>query len=228
MASLSRIAKRKKKMNVPTIRRGDSVPTILEEKRDQSAPVPIDDPDFVGVHIPECEDMVDDEDPDCLGVIPFDEKETRDEFEQIVFISDTKLTKKLRKKLDEYENIKDYDFPTFQNRTFENLSDLGIKFIWVYVGSKQARRWLGENINKNDHFTVVLAYKVKYSKWIDSLKEYSKIVCKVSQLDDLQSINQDEFGDKLNNFVEIAGVVSPILKCIGLQNRLLTKSQKNN
>jgi hypothetical protein len=152
-----------------------------------------------------------------------DEEDQKDQkWKHVMFISDVKLTKTIRKQLDSYSNIKEFDVDTFKNRDCTDLSTKrGVEHIWICLKDAEARKWVSENLKSCEPYSPVCCYRTKNSKWVYDIKDYCNVTCKISDIKNLKSLCFKDFQDSLEKLgIDIHIPANRILSCIGLSNKV--------
>ena len=147
-----------------------------------------------------------------------------DQWNQILFISDTDLDESIRKQLEKYSNIQEFDKKLFANRDSKQIVDLGINKLWVNVKGKNARIFISENIQDfNTSWKIVLCYKNNPTdSWVEDLVSFSHAVLSVDKLKSLRSLSIDELINKIRT--SSVKITPPPITCLGFT---LFNSKKN-
>ncbi len=154
-------------------------------------------------------------------IVELDELEEKDaeynKFKHLMFVSDTKLTDNIRKQLDKYDGIVEFDSELFANRNIEEL--LGshtVNHIWVDLRSTKARGWVGFNLPKNDSFDIICVYSNgKLNKWIKDMEPHAEMTIKLAEISKLKSLTMGELVDKISavNIHEPTSILASLLGC---------------
>lgn len=154
--------------------------------------------------------------------------ECPEEFQHCLFLADTSLSAKIKDQLAEYSNIRSYESKTFTNRSLQQLLLMDVNHIWVDIRSQKAREWVGQYLLKNNGtYTAICVYTKKRSKYIIDLEPHVTLTTHIKHLNRLKSLNSNDFGDQLKNFLKIHAPASPIMSCLGLSGKLTKKQQSN-
>ena len=146
--------------------------------------------------------------------------------DNILFVSDTAITPNIKEQLKDYKNIYQYSRDLFTNRSCSDLlTEHDCTHLWVNLTNSFARQWLGKELLKNKNYFVVAVYRGdKRQKWLDDLKSFVDMKCKVSELKKVRSLTYGELLDNLES-LEIHEPVSKLMSCLGLSGSKLSKKK---
>ena len=209
------------------------IPQPQQDTPTASAPPPLDEDEDTEVVFGDDEifsqwedsknDASEDEDED---------EDTNELWDHVLFISDSGINPNIQEQLKDFSTVKEYS-EAFINRSCADMLEMGVKNIWINLSNKDARKWLGTNLKKNKKsncYTVVCTYRgSKYQKWIDDAKDFARVVCKDSDLQQLRSLNEMELLSCLQNNLYLHGtpnILARLLGCSKMINHSKKKSSK--
>ena len=136
-------------------------------------------------------------DDSCITITPIDD--TTESFQNVLFISDKKMSRKIEDHLVDYRALTLFKTRTFTNRSLDSLFESGVKHIYCDVSEDACREYLSVHLSKNTKYSVVVIYeKTKKAKFILDIKgicERSKQEIIVCRYKDLSSLEYISFGD---------------------------------
>jgi hypothetical protein len=155
-----------------------------------------------------------------------DSEKVEENYSNIVFIADYKLTADVAKTLDKFLCIRNFDENSFKNRNLEYLKDTNVNYIWANLHEKGCRNWVRKNINHASVYKFVATYDVKHQAWVADLSEYVDITVSKKNLRDCSYLTLGELLDEVRSkAIKIHPPISGCLDKLFFKNRLVQQSK---
>jgi hypothetical protein len=100
----------------------------------------------------------------------------------IMFLSDTKMTDKIKSQLKEFKNVKPFVSSQFINRDLDTLyEEHGVDCVWACLTDKECLAWVATQLPKQSkYFKCISVYShSKNAKWKVDVKPYCDHSCKL-------------------------------------------------
>ena len=148
---------------------------------------------------------------------PSDHKKS---YDHVLFISDVKLSDKIRADLSgDFKEVMPWRVD-FLNRSCADIQKAGITHIWCNISDSMARGWLEEVIQDREPYKAVLVYKgTSANLFVQELKPVCDTTVKLKDLTKLMSLSFEELLHKAEKLVKIHAPAS-CLSCIGLSSNV--------
>jgi hypothetical protein len=146
----------------------------------------------------------------------------------ILFLSDSKLTDKIKSQLKEFKNVKEFKSSQFINRDLDTLyEEHGVDCVWACLTDKECLAWVATQLPKQSkYFKCISVYShSKNAKWKDDVDQYCDHSCKLKDLkQQLMALSFRDLVDNMNS-VQLHAVPNKLLSCLGLSS--LSKKKRS-
>ena len=147
---------------------------------------------------------------------PIDNKKTKT---RVLFVSDKDLDENLRKQINNWDIIAEYDKDTFTNRDLDYFLEQELNYLWVNLTKSKARDWLTANLDDiGERWKVVVITDDKEkASWVQQIKEFADLIGSFSDLKKIKSLTLDEMMKKLQKFrlSKPKTFLKKLLSCVG-------------
>lgn len=139
-------------------------------------------------------------------------------YEHVLFISDVKLSDKIKTDLSgDFKEVIPWRVD-FLNRSCQDIQKAGITHIWCDISNSKARGWLEEVIQDREPYKACLVYKGSSDNlFVHELRPICDTTVKLKDLTKLMSLSFEELLHKAEKLVKIHAPAS-CLSCIGIGN----------
>lgn len=133
-------------------------------------------------------------------------------FNSVMFICDRSFDGEFKEKIDPFfKNIRCYG-QEFINRSCKDLYERGLRYIYIDISNKKAKRWLELNIKKNHKFTRICVYDGnKNNKFLKDLKSVTELIVPMTKIDRLSALGFHELLSQTDDYHRIHDPANPCL-----------------